>query len=135
MNAKLKKIQYLGYVTPLLALLLLFYIWATTSPITIGPSGILGVFVLLYLFWVSLFFIIIHLSFVIFKKTPLFGFFIKRRDGRPFHWQLAYYVASIVAFVPVLLLAMQSVSQLTLRDVGLVVLFAGLAVFYVVKRA
>ncbi|MGI8637977.1 MAG: hypothetical protein ACR2KZ_21475, partial [Segetibacter sp.] len=97
MNAKLKKIQYLGYVTPLLALLVLFYVWVTTSPITIGPSGILGVFVLLYLFWVSLFFIVIHLSFVVFKKTPLFRFFIKRREGRPFHWQLAYYVASIVA--------------------------------------
>jgi len=47
----------------------------------------------------------------------------------------AYYIASIVAFGPVLLLAMQSVGQLQIRDVLLVMALLVLAIFYVVKRS
>ena len=56
------------------------------------------------------------------------------RENRPFNWKSSYYIASIIAFAPVLLLAMQSVNQLTIGDVLLVVLFTGLAIFYIVRR-
>jgi len=57
-----------------------------------------------------------------------------KRENKPFNWKVSYYIASIIAFMPVLLLAMQSVNQLTIRDVLLVVLFTGLAIFYVSRR-
>jgi len=128
------KTSYLVYSLFVVSVVLLVYTWNTTNPTTTGPLGILVVFVLLYLFWLSLFFAVLHLGFVAMQKTGLFKIIMKRREGRPFKHGLAYYIASIVAFMPVLLLAMQSVNQLTLRDFILVFLFVVLAVFYVVKR-
>lgn len=120
---------------PVLSLIVLFYIWNTTNPGLVGPLGILLVFVLLYLFWASIFFAILHIGFAIFKKTNLFRIFMTKREDHPFNWRLSYYVASIIAFAPVLLLAMQSVNQLSIRDVLLVLLFSGLAIFYVTRRS
>ena len=128
------KTSYLVYSLFGVSVILLIYIWNTTNPATAGPLGILFVFVLLYLFWLSLFFAALHLGFIAMQKTGLFKIIMKRREGRPFkHW-LAYYIASILAFMPVLLLAMQSVNQLTLRDFILVLFFVILAIFYVIKR-
>ncbi len=129
------KLWYGIYLTPLISLLLLFYVWNTTNPGTVGPLGILFVFILLYLFWASIFFILLHLGFAIFRKSNLFRIFMSRRENKPFNWKLSYYVASIIAFMPVLLLAMQSVNQLTIRDVLLVLGFTGLAIFYILRRS
>ncbi len=134
MKTTLNKLKYLGYSTPVIVFLILVYVWNTTSPETIGPMGILSVFFLLYIFWASLFFLLLHFTYLFLKTTSLLRLLMQRREGRPFHWRLAYYVASILAFAPVLILAMQSVNQLTIRDVALVFLFVGLAIFYVVKR-
>ncbi len=128
------RLWYSIYLTPLVSLLLLFYFWNATNPGTVGPLGILFVFILLYLFWASTFFIILHLGFSIFRKTSLFKIFMTKRENKPFNWRASYYIASIIAFMPVLLLAMQSVNQLTIRDIVLVVLFTGLAIFYVSRR-
>ncbi len=128
------RLWYSIYLTPLVSLLLLFYFWNATNPGTVGPLGILFVFVLLYLFWASTFFIVLHLGFSLFRKTSLFRIFMTKRENKPFNWKVSYYIASIIAFMPVLLLAMQSVNQLTIRDVLLVVLFTGLAIFYVSRR-
>ena len=129
------RLWYGIYLTPFVSVLLLLYIWNTTNPGTTGPLGILFVFVLLYLFWASIFFILLHAGFAIFRKTNLFRLFMSRREDKPFNWKLSYYVASIIAFMPVLLLAMQSVNQLTIRDVLLVLGFTGLAIFYVIRRS
>lgn len=133
-NSITDKLWYGIYLTPLVSVFLLLYIWNTTNPGTAGPLGILSVFVLLYLFWASIFFILLHLGFGLFKKTNLFRFFMSRRESKPFDWKLSYYIASIVAFMPVLLLAMQSVNQLSIGDILLVTLFTGLAIFYVIRR-
>lgn len=129
------RLWYSVYLTPLVSIILLLYLWNTTNPGTVGPFGILSVFILLYLFWASIFFIALHLGFNIFKRSPLFRLFMTRRENKPFNWRMSYYVASIIAFMPVLLLALQSVNQLTIRDVLLVILFTGLAIFYIARRA
>lgn len=135
LNQIAEKLWYGIYFTPVISLILLLYILNSTNPGTIGPLGILFVFILLYLFWASLFFIILHLIFAFFRKSSLFRIFMSRRENKPFNWRLSYYVASIIAFMPVLLLAMQSVNQLTVRDVLLVLGFTGLAIFYVIRRS
>lgn len=135
LNHITERLWYGIYLTPIVSLLMLFYIWNTTNPGTVGPLGILFVFILLYLFWASVFFIILHLGFSLFRKSSLFHALLSRRDNKPFNWKLSYYVASIIAFMPVLLLAMQSVNQLTIGDVLLVFGFTGLAIFYVLRRS
>lgn len=128
------KISYVIYVLLLVSSGLIFYIWNTTNPATINPAGILAVFILLYFFWLSIFFIILHASFILLKKTNIIKLITTKRKTKLFKGRTAYYVASILAFIPVLLLAIQSVNQLTVRDILLVFLFVLLAVFYVVKR-
>lgn len=130
----INKLHLLGYVVPFLAILLLVLLWNSTNPATIGPLGILSVFVLLYLFWMSIFFIFLHLLFKLIEKVEWVQAVLGGKRTPKFRHQKGYYIASILAFIPVLLLAMQSVSQLTLRDFGLVTLFVGLAIFYVLKR-
>ena len=124
------------YCMPLVCLLLLFYVWSTTNPSTAGPMGVLFVFLLLYFFWASLLFTLIHLSSVVLGKSKIFRFLLSKskHDGARFNWKSSYYIASIIAFVPVLLLALQSVNQLSPRDVLLVLLFTALAIFYVTRR-
>ena len=134
LKQSLDKTGYAMYALLILSVGLLFYVWNVTNPVTVSPVGILSVFILLYFFWLSVFFIILHLSFLFLKKTALIKFFLNKRQGRPFRVRVAYYVASILAFMPVLILAMQSVNQLTLRDILLVFFFVILAIFYVIKR-
>lgn len=122
----MKRLQRVGYVTPFISLGLLFYVWTSTQPSHIGPAGILLVFVLLYIFWVSVLFIVVHGLLRV--RVGVFKPASSRRRIQP------YYISSILAFAPVLILAMQSVNQLTIRDILLVFLLVGLAIFYIVKR-
>lgn len=125
---------YLGYLSPLLFLGIILYVWQITNPTSIGPAGILGVFLLLYLFWTSLFFVIVHIMMTFLHRLPVLRHISKTSKSAKARSYVAYYTASILAFAPVLILAMQSVDQLTWRDITLVVVFVGLAIFYVLKR-
>ena len=120
-------------VLPFVCLGALFVLFNISNPVDIGPAGILLVFILIYLLFASSFFILLHfgvgvVSHLVAKTKTI--------DHR--HWQIgvqrAYYIASALAFAPVILLAMQSVGQLQLRDVILVTILEALAIFYIVKR-
>ena len=66
--------------------------------------------------------------------------FLYRRKGLdvkrplPFDAKKAYYVASVVAFAPVVLLALHAFSQLRWTDVVLVASLVTVATFYILKR-
>lgn len=120
------KVSFLLYALPLAGLILLFLFFNMTNPVDAGPLGIFTVFTLLYIFWLGVFFICLQVGIVLFNK--LF------RRKLVSNTRKLYYVASVVAFLPVLLLGIQSVGQLELRDIVLVVLFVGLIIFYIIKR-
>ena len=113
---------------------LLLLIFDRTDPVAIGPAGVLGVFVLIYLLSFSLLFVLLH--FVI----PLVSRVVTRKKESLHQREVkigvkkAYYIASLIAFVPVLLLAMRSFAQLKLGDVAHVVAFVGVVSFYILKR-
>lgn len=115
------------YLLPVLALAALFFLLNNISPVDAGPLGIFAVFALLYLFWLGIFFTLLH------GGIRLLSRFHKTKIGTMSATK-AYYIASIVAFMPVMLLGMQSVGQLEVRDVILVVIFASLAIFFVFKK-
>ncbi len=57
---------------------------------------------------------------------------------RPIHaisLQHSYYLSSVLAFGPIMLLGMNTVSKVTIYDVLLIALFLAIGVFYVQKRA
>jgi hypothetical protein len=117
------------YLLPIIAMGTLLLFWNSTNPAEVGPSGVFVVFILLYLFWLGVMFILLRIATFVVKKL------YKKVTAKHSSEKLAYYIASVVAFVPVLLLALQSVGQLELRDVVLVFIFAALAIFYIIKRA
>jgi nitrogen fixation/metabolism regulation signal transduction histidine kinase len=112
---------------PLLATCGLAYIATRTRPDTVGPAVMLLVFILLYLLWVGIFMIVTDIFLALGRRFKG-GTHRGRSNLRP------YYIASIIAFIPVLILAIQSVNQLTIRDLLLAIGLAALAIFYVIKR-
>ena len=130
------KYQYhkLTYALPFVAALALFMIFSLTNPISAGPGGMLLVFFLVYVLFASVFFIFLHVGVGLISKI-----LAKYRQVNIREWKIgvrkSYYIASVLAFGPVLLLAMQSVGQLQLRDIVLTIAFLGIAIFYVVKRS
>lgn len=121
-------------LSPLLTAALLAVVLVTTNPLSIGPVGIMGVFVLVYLFSLSLTFVVLHFGIYWMSRLVI----TKRDTLGQREWRVgarkAYYVASVVAFVPVLFLAMRSFAELRLGDVLLVGVFVAIAVFYIMKR-
>lgn len=105
----------------------IFLIMNMTDP-TRSVTSILLVFLLLYIFFASIFFVFLHevLHHVRFKRTIISP--AKMSHNR------AYYIASALAFVPVSLLAMQSLQQIRMFDLVLVGVLTTLIIFYIIKR-
>lgn len=114
------------------AVVLLFFVNMTT-PATAGPLGILTVFLCLYAIVFSI------LSFVLFWGSQLFirlsSPFTAKRPLTRLSFRQAYYFASILALVPVMIVAIQSVGTVSIYEVGLIVLFVVLGCFYIAKRS
>lgn len=127
-------LQFLGYCIPVFALGALLLVMVSTDPISVGPGGVLVVFLLVYIFWAGLFFTLIHLGVGVASRL-----IIKHRKtvtvrSMQIGVRKAYYIASALAFAPVLFMAMNSLSQLQFRDIALVTVFLSLIIFYIVKR-
>lgn len=117
-------------LVPIAALIALFVVLNITDPADTVAS-ILLVFLLLYVICAATFFIILrqvhHLSQLRLLRR---GHTVSRQVSHA----RSYYIACIVAFAPVCLLAMQSLHQVRVLDLLLVGALTALAVFYAVKR-
>ena len=123
-----------AYTLPLWLLGVLVCLLHVINPVASGPWGIMAVFLVVYLLVASVLFTTLHLGF------KLYGVVLKRRGVVSVHRyhlsvKRAYYIASIVAFGPVMLLALQSMRQLEARDIVLVVIFLLVASFYASKKS
>lgn len=129
-----KSLKLLIYTMPLWLFLILLSLMSAVDPVEAGPGGILVSFILIYLIIASLLFTVLHWG-----VRFVSGQIVKRGSrvtARSYKMGVrkAYYIASAVAFGPVLLLALNSVRQLKPTDILLVGLFLGLAIFYITKR-
>lgn len=129
-----RSLQILLFLSPLLVVALLYAIFQFTDPASVGPGGVLGVFILIYLGCLSVLFI--FLRFGLFWAKKLFA---RRSSSKSYnlpyiHTRKAYYVASVLAFAPVTLLALHSYSQLQFTDIALVGLLMAIVTFYILKR-
>lgn len=125
--------ERLIYIIPAACIAALVVLLNSTDPGSIGPGGILLVFIVIYIFFLSSFFVLLHAG-----SRVIQAMIHRRRDIDPRSWRIgvrkSYYIASVLAFIPVFLLAMQSIGQLQLRDLALISLFELIAIFYIVKR-
>ena len=113
---------------------LLLIIINTTTPSSVGASGMLLVFVLGYVVLLSLFSCLIWLAS---RLAARFGLArrAKSTTGRGLDFRKAYYYATVIALGPVILLGLQSVGGIGLREVSLVVILLSLGCLYVNRRA
>lgn len=121
------------YSIPLGCLVLLFVIMNSVDP-TENVASILLVFLLIYLLAASVLFIMLRVGS---RGWNAVASHVSQRlvvNSAGLSRQRAYSMASVLAFMPVSLLAMQSLNQVRAIDIFLVVALTVLAMFYVVKR-
>lgn len=125
---KTKKQQSIGIVlSGMVAFALLIVLMNAFSPDQFVPIGALTIFLLIYV-------VCFALSFVLYSLiTGLFGMFIARRFESNNGYRIYLYLA-IVSMVPVIMLAIQSIRDITAAEIGLILLFCGLICFYISRR-
>jgi hypothetical protein len=114
------------------SLFLLILLLQYTTPSRAGATGILCVFILAYIFIVSvLSFLMYGISRIIVKVSRLFTV---RRPLEVMSLKRAYYFSSVVGLAPVILVSMQSVGSFGLYEFGLVALLVVIGCVYITKR-
>lgn len=120
-------------ISGIVAVVLLAIVLQLTTPATIGPLGLLFVFIMLYMAALS---VLTFLIFAVSWASARAGNSLTvRRPVQPLSLRQAYYYGSIVALAPVMLLGMQSVGAVGIYETVLVVLFAVLGCVYIAKRS
>ena len=113
------------YLMPLFWAVIVALVLSGTSPLKIGPAGILFVFVIFYALVSSVLFVLAHIFLKVWQ-------ILAKKQGVPI--KRIYYVTSIVAFAPVFMVALNTLGQLGIVEIVLVLLLVVLGVFYVVRR-
>jgi hypothetical protein len=119
-------------ISSIVGITLLVLLLQTTTPATIGPLGVLFVFILIYVSVLGvLTFLLFATSEIVIKILYLF---MPKRKVVPLTLRRAYYYSSVVALAPVLFVGMQSVGEVSVYDVLLVMVFVVIACIYIAKR-
>lgn len=119
-------------ISLILATMLLVIILQTTTPATIGPLGILFVFVLMY---VSVLCVLTFLLFIASRVVAkLSSSLTVRRPIQQLSLVRSYYFSSVIGLAPVMLVGMQSVGEVGFYDVVLIVVFVIISCVYIAKR-
>lgn len=113
----------------LISAVLLSTLMQVTTPSTAHPIVILSVLILLYVLALgALTFLISGISALI-KRVIL-----KNQQHEVLGFRQSYYLSSVLALGPVLLVGAQSIGRNSAYDVFLVVVFEIVACFYIAKR-
>ena len=114
------------------AFMLLVILLQTTTPATVGPLGILLIFVLMY---VSVLCVLTFLLFAVSKVVAKVSTSVTvKRPLQPLSLIRSYYYASVLALAPVMLIGMQSVGEVNGYELLLVLLFVVISCVYIAKR-
>ena len=107
--------------TSIIGLAVLFLMLTLTSPIEIGPTGILVFFTTLYVVIFAVISLVMQAFFYFAIKKPA----LSRKE---------YLYSAILAFGPIMLLMARSFGAINLWTIALIILFLSLAEFLVYKR-
>lgn len=123
-SGKMRVVAIIGL--PFLWALCIFLFMNVTSPLQSGPLSVLTVFVLTYLFITST----LYAGVIVGHKIASFlGW------KRPLHRKQLYYLVSVIGLAPVFFLALNTLGQLELKEVLLVILLLTMGCFYVMRRS
>lgn len=117
-----------GFVGAIVALLIL----QLTTPQMVGPLGVLAFFVLVYIVCACLIYIILASLIGVLGRTVKKGKWLARLDSMS--KRRIYYYTSFIALAPVILMGMQSVGQVRVTDMLLLLAFQVIGCFYISRR-
>ena len=126
------------FVGSLVAGIALFSLLQTTSPTSIGPAGILLIFVLMYVVTLGLL-IIIFTNYTKIKIKIMHWRSNRHQEHSTSYYRLyslerSYYYASVLALAPVMLIGMASINSISIFDIILVIIFVLMGCLYVTRR-
>ena len=125
---KTKKQQSIGIVlSGIGAFILLVSLMNAFSPDQFVPIGALTIFLLIYV-------VCFALSFVVYSLfAGLFSMLITKRLVTSGSYRVYFYLA-IISMAPVVMLAIQSIRDITVAEISLIMLFCILICFYISRR-
>ncbi|TAL14369.1 hypothetical protein EPN95_03150 [Patescibacteria group bacterium] len=119
-------------ITTLTSLCLLTLLLNISVPTTVGPLGILAVFILGYLSSLGV------MTYFLYSFSRLFAHlssaFTVKKPFTPMPFRLAYYYSTVVAAAPIMLIGLQSVGGIGIYGFILVVAFTVIGCVYITKR-
>jgi hypothetical protein len=119
-------------ISVVVAITLLSVVLHTTQPSTIGPLGILIVFILMYVSVLGVLTFLLYFSSRIISRFS--ASFTVKKPVRPLTLIRSYYFSSVLALAPVMFIGMQSVAEVEVYDLLLIALFVVIACIYISKR-
>lgn len=119
-------------ISGVVAVVILIITLQLTTPSTIGPLGLLFVFILLYVAILSMLTFLLYLANRVIVRMG--QTMTVRRPLRSLTLQRAYYYGSVISLAPVMLIGMQSVGVVGIYEVLLIVVFTALTCVYIAKR-
>jgi len=116
------------FITGILILLL-----SLVDPSSVSAFGLLGVMTVVYVFFFVLF---VFLYRVVKLLARFFGGSKTTKDTikQQRNQRKTPYIIAVLAFVPLFLVSFNSLGQINILNLSLIVLFEALAIFYIVKR-
>ncbi len=125
---KTKKQQSIGIIlSGIGAFILLVSLMNAFSPDQFVPIGALTIFLLIYV-------VCFALSFVVYSLfAGLFSMLITKRLVTSDSYRVYFYLA-IISMAPVVMLAIQSIRDITVAEISLIMLFCILICFYISRR-
>lgn len=123
------------FIIPVLLPAVLFAVLNYLDPATVGPGGILAVFVMIYFLCFSLLYVLLRYGLKLFSVLGKKLGFRLDKQLESINKRRAYLYASVLSLIPIILLAMVSFSQLSIWDCLLVAAFAGISILYIQKTS
>ncbi len=119
-------------VSVVIAIALLAILLESTTPATMGPVGILIIFILMYVSVLGVLTFLLQLGSGLISKVGSFLAF--KKPIEPLGFKKSYYYSTVIALAPILFIGMQSVGEISFYDIFLVVVFVSIACVYIAKR-
>ena len=117
----------------IVSVLMLLVLVTTTSPANAGPVGILGFFVFMYGAALGvLTFLFRFLGMVLIKIVPKNR--MRALLGQGVTFRKSYYYATVAASIPVMVMAMQTVGEIGIYQILLIIFFVVVAWIFVANR-
>jgi hypothetical protein len=105
---------------------------SVTKPSTVGPFGILLVFIFMYMSALGVLTLLLFgVSRAMVRITALL---VVKKPIMPLTLRRSYYYSSVLALAPVMFIGMQSVGEVGFYDVILISIFVAIACVYISKR-